>query len=232
MKNIFLVDADDTILDFHGVSAIALKNTFEENGMPWKEEYLTEFKKINSGLWAALERKELTREKLMNTRFDIYLAHMGFCDIDGKKFNESFLRYLSEHPRYLKGAEAFLRTLRTLGRVYIVTNGTAWIQKKRFDIAGLWDYADDTFISEKVGYDKPAKEYTEYVISHIPDFKKDRAVWIGDSLSADMKAATEAEITGIWFNPANNPCKEEVKIEYIASNFEEILEILYRINEK
>ena len=71
MKNIFLVDADDTILDFHGASAIALKTAFIESGMAWKEEYLTEFKRINGGLWEALERKELTRAELMDRRFHI-----------------------------------------------------------------------------------------------------------------------------------------------------------------
>ena len=52
MKNIFLVDADDTILDFHGASAIALKTAFLESGIAWKDDYLSEFKVINAGLWA------------------------------------------------------------------------------------------------------------------------------------------------------------------------------------
>ena len=30
MKNIFLVDADDTILDFHGASALAIRLAFEK----------------------------------------------------------------------------------------------------------------------------------------------------------------------------------------------------------
>ncbi len=225
-KDIFLVDADDTILDFHGASAIALKNAFEKSGISWREELLTEFKKINGGLWEALERKELTRKELMERRFHIYLGHLGLAGINADAFNGEFLTHLATHPLYLAGAENFLDKLNQIGRVYIVTNGTAWIQKSRFDIAKLWDKALDVFVSDLIGYDKPAKEYTEYVFSHIPDFDEGRAVWIGDSLTADVKAANEANITSIWYNRHKKELIGEIRPDYIATDFGEILAIL------
>ena len=226
MKNIFLVDADDTILDFHGASAIALKTAFIESGMAWKEEYLTEFKRINGGLWEALERKELTRAELMDRRFHIYLAEMGFDAIDADAFNKVFLTHLATHPIYITGAQEFLLALRKLGRVYIVTNGTAWIQKSRFDISGLWSYAEDVFVSDLIGFDKPAKAYTDYVVAHIPDFCTKNAVWIGDSLSADIKAANDAKITSIWYNRHKKSATGEVVPDYSFQTFEEILAFL------
>ncbi len=230
MKDIFLVDADDTILDFHGASAVALRVAFEKSGIGWKEEYLSQFKRINGGLWEALERKELTRKELMNRRFYVFLAHLGLTQYDGDGFNKIFLEHLATHPLYLEGAKEFLRTLNAMGRVYIVTNGTAWIQKSRFDIAGLWDYAEEVFVSDLIGYDKPAKEYTEYVTAHIPRFSKEKAVWIGDSLSADIKAAREGNITSIWFNPNKKTVTGEMRPDYEAKSFEEILQTLKSIN--
>ncbi len=230
MKNIFLVDADDTILDFHGASAIALKNAFLENGITWKEEYLPEFKRINGGLWEALERKELTRKELMERRFHIYLFEMGFEGINADAFNHTFLTHLATHPIYITGAQEFLSELRKLGRVYIVTNGTAWIQKSRFDIANLWAQAEDVFVSDIIGFDKPAKEYTDYVVSHIPDFSTENAVWIGDSLSADIKAANEAKITSIWYNRHKKAATGEIVPDYAFENFEEILTFLQELN--
>ena len=50
MKNIFLVDADDTLLDFHGASAIALKTAFIESGVAWEDRFLAKFMVINAGL--------------------------------------------------------------------------------------------------------------------------------------------------------------------------------------
>ncbi len=230
MKSIFLVDADDTVLDFHGASALALRAAFAESGLTWKEEYLTEFKRINGGLWEALERKELTRKELMERRFHIYLKEMGLTEVDGDEFNKSFLNHLATHPLYIDGAQEFLTALGERGRVYIVTNGTAWIQKSRFDISNLWSYAKDVFVSDIIGHDKPAKKYTEYVIEHIPDFDREKAVWIGDSLSADIKAAKEAGITSVWYNRHKKAVGGGVTSDYVAESFEGILSLLERIN--
>jgi 2-haloacid dehalogenase len=230
MKNIFLVDADDTILDFHGASAIALKTAFIECGIAWEDRFLSEFKVINAGLWEALERKELTRKELMDTRFHIFLRHMGMDNVDANSFNQIFLNHLATHPIYIEGAQEFLVELRKLGRVYIVTNGTAWIQKSRFDISNLWSYAEEVFVSDLIGFDKPAPEYTEYVVHHIPDFSTENSVWIGDSLSADIKAANEAKITSIWYNRHKKTISGNILPNYSFETFEEILAFLQKIN--
>ncbi len=229
MKNIFLVDADDTVLDFHGVSEKALRECFRITGLEWKEEYLTAYRKVNAELWAALERKELSRDELMETRFARVFEALQIKG-DDKKFNRLYVEYNSNNPAYLAGAEAFLQKLKTLGRVYIVTNGTEYVQKVRFDISNLWQYADGVFISQQAGYDKPDPRYTQYVIERIQDFKKENAVWIGDSLSADIKGANLAGIESIWFNPHKKEVVGEAKPDYIAESFEEILTILQTIN--
>lgn len=231
MKDIFLVDADDTLLDFHGASALALKNAFKQTGIEWKEEYLEQFRIFNASLWEALERRELTREALMDNRFSWFLPRLGFEQVDGKAFNERFLHYLATNPIYIDGAQAFLTALRKMGRVYIVTNGTAWIQKSRFEIANLYAYADDTFVSDLIGINKPAKGYTDYVIAHIDGFEKERAVWVGDSLSADIKAANDANITSIWYNPHEKTANGQVLPTHQAKNFDETLKIIQNLNQ-
>ena len=102
MKNIFLVDADDTILDFHGASSIALRKAFEESGIAWEDRFSTEYRKINESLWEALERKELTRTELMDRRFHIVLSHLGIENVDGDEFNKKYLDYIATHPIYLE----------------------------------------------------------------------------------------------------------------------------------
>lgn len=225
----FLVDADDTILDFHGASRAALEAAFKAFGKEWREAYAEAFFKFNDELWQRLERKELTRERLIKERFPQYLDDLGFEDISGEKFNRKYLDYLAKNPVYLPGAKDFLKKLSEAGRVYIVTNGTYSIQKSRFDIAKLWDYAKDAFISETIGCDKPGKAYTDYVLSHIPGFDRAKTVWIGDSLTADVKAANEAGIDCIWFNPHDRSTDGKAFPDFEGDSYEEILEIL-RIN--
>ena len=226
MKDIFLVDADDTILDFHRASDFAVRYAFSLTGRAWEESYLEVFHKINNRLWEALERKELTRAELIRTRFFLYLNELGMPNEDCEAFNRAYLKHLSENPLYIEGAEAFLASLNERGRVYIVTNGTAWIQKSRFERAGLYAYAKDVFVSDTIGADKPAKAYTDFVIAHIPDFEREKTVWIGDSLSADIRAANEAGITSVWYNPKGKAQKGEIVPDYQVSSFDECLKIL------
>lgn len=224
--NIFLVDADNTILDFHASSEAALKSAFESFGEKWKEEYGRNFTRFNDSLWERLERKEITRERLLEERFPLWLEQLGKEKISGKEFNARYIDYLSKHPIYMPGAENFLRKLKSAGKVYIVTNGTYFVQKSRFDIAKLWDYIEDAFVSEKIGCDKPGRAYTDYVVSHIPNFDKSRAIWIGDSLTADIKAANDAGIESIWLNPTDKSTEGKAFPDYEAASYEEILEIL------
>ncbi len=224
--DIFLVDVDDTILDFHSAAIAAIKAAFASYGVKWKECYEQEFTKFNNSLWAQLERKEITREYLHETRFPRYLELLGFHHISGKEFNEKFLQHLSTHPIYFEGAKEFLSELNKAGDVYFVTNGTLWIQKSRFDIADLWKYAKDTFVSETAGADKPSKIYTDYVLERIDGFDKKRTVWIGDSLTADVQAAVNADIDSIWYNPKNKQGRDGITPTYIADNYTKILKIL------
>lgn len=226
-KDIFLVDADDTLLDFHGSSAIALQNAFHQFGVAWKEDFLTVFRMVNDGLWSALERREITRENLIKTRFPVYLKALNMS-LDGEKFNRFYLEFLSTHPLYFDGAEDFLKVLKRLGRTYIVTNGTEWIQKSRFAISGLNGYADGVFISDVIGHNKPSIGYTEYVMKNIPNFVKERAVWIGDSLSADIAGANAAGICSILFDPSGRKTATGIRPDYSARNYTEIIEILQK----
>lgn len=155
--NIFLVDADNTILDFHASSEAALKSAFESFGEKWKEEYGKNFTRFNDSLWERLERKEITRERLLEERFPLWLEQLGKEKISGKEFNARYIDYLSKHPIYMSGAEDFLRKLKSAGKVYIVTNGTYFVQKSRFDIAKLWDYIEDAFVSEKSAVISPER---------------------------------------------------------------------------
>lgn len=229
MKNIFLVDADDTILDFHGGSELALKELFEEFSIPWKEEYLLEYRRINEGLWAALERKEMTRDYLMSQRFHIYFSHMGMLHINATAFNEKYIDMLSNRPIWFEGAEKFLQELRKMGRIYIVTNGTADVQKSRFTICKLYEKTDGVFVSQEIGADKPDPRFTNFAMENIPDFDKKRAIWIGDSLSADIKAAQDAQIDSIWLNMRKKSRVNGINPTYECATYEEILNILKRI---
>ena len=51
MKNIFLLDNDETIMDFKRSERETLKSTLEAFGVPAGESALALFHEINDGLW-------------------------------------------------------------------------------------------------------------------------------------------------------------------------------------
>ena len=77
MKDIFLLDVDDTLLDFHRAEREQLIATLMQSGIAADEGTAARFHVINDGLWKKLERGELTRERLAVERFEILLAELG-----------------------------------------------------------------------------------------------------------------------------------------------------------
>ncbi len=223
---IFLVDVDDTVLDFHRAASEALQKACTACGLAFEKRFEEAFRQFNGALWQRLERKEITRDYLMKNRFSLFFKELNMPEVLGEQFNRVFLEYLANTPIFFDGATEFLKTLGKKGRVYFVTNGTAWIQKSRFDKCGLWEYAKDTFVSDTIGYDKPSPLYTQYVIKRIEGFEKEKAVWIGDSLSSDIKAAFEAGIDSVWFTKSEKLPETGVLPTFIATNYEEVLKAL------
>ena len=107
-----------------------------------------------------------------------------------------------------KRAEELLETLYGKYRMYLVTNGTLSVQKGRLKSSGISRYFEDIFISEELGYNKPGREYFDCCFSRIPDFHKETAVIVGDSLTSDIQGGINAGIRTIWFNPSHEKTSE------------------------
>ena len=87
-------------------------------------------------------------------------------------------------------------------------------------------YFKGIFISEQLGFVKPQKEFFDAVFSKIPDFKKEEAIIIGDSLSSDIKGGNNAEIKTCWFNPKRIENNCDVHIDYEIHSLKDLYEIL------
>ena len=82
------------------------------------------------------------------------------------------------------------------------------------------------FISEEVGAEKPSVAYFEAVFSKIPDFDKEKALIIGDSLTSDIKGGIAAGIDTCWYNPHSLENREELPITYEIKALEELAPLL------
>ncbi|MHA7107937.1 YjjG family noncanonical pyrimidine nucleotidase [Bacillus sp. C-3-6] len=220
-----LFDVDDTLLDFQKAEKMALRVLFEEKGIPLTDEIEARYKKINKGLWDAFEKGELSRKEVINTRFSLLFQEYGE-EVDGILFENNYRNYLEEGNQLMQGAFEFINQIQGEYELYIVTNGVSKTQDKRLRNAGLHLLFKDVFVSEDTGFQKPMKEYFDYVFERIPNFAPEEGLIIGDSLSADIKGGYVAGIDTCWFNPERKLNDSGIIPTYEVHNFEELEALL------
>lgn len=220
-----LFDVDDTLLDFQKAERIALRMLFEEKGIPLTSEIEAQYKKVNQGLWDDFEEGKINRDEVVNTRFSVLFKEYG-QEVDGILFENNYRNYLEEGNQLIQGAFEFINQIESEYDLYIVTNGVSKTQYKRLRNAGLHSMFKDIFVSKDTGYQKPMKEYFDYVFERIPNFAPEEGLIIGDSLSADMRGGYVAGIDTCWFNPEKKLNDSKIVPTYEVQNFEELYALL------
>lgn len=221
---VVFIDIDDTLLDFTKCANDAIKSACNKFGVPYTTTLVDTFHPINLDLWQRLEKKEVTKEKLFDTRFQIVFDKLGI-KADGIAFETAFRENFHESAILVDGARDLLEYLRSKYKVYVASNASMHQQTNRMKRAELDGYIDGYFVSEEIGFPKPQKEFFDACFKALPDVKPQDVVMIGDSLSADIKGACEYGLKTIWYNHRNEPTSD-VKCDYIVSQLSEVKNIL------
>ncbi len=228
MKKFVLLDLDDTILDFHKAERIALEKTLVALGLEPRDEVLSRYSEINAAQWRLLEQGKLTRDEVKERRYQLLFEEFGL-DVDPIKAARTYEHNLSIGHYFIEDAERVLEELSTKYELYLVSNGSVDIQMPRIASAGIEKYFTRMFISEAVGYNKPDTAFFEAVFSAIPDFDKQKAVIIGDSLSSDILGGKNAGITTVWFHPSNEATAISLHPDYIITQLKQLPQLLKRL---
>ena len=194
-----LFDADDTILDFHAAQQDALVKTLTEAGIPPLPEYLSKYDSINKSLWLELEKGKIERETIAYRRFELLLEAFDIPK-DASKIAVRYTTHLKEGYHTVTGAEDVLRFYFGKVPMYVITNGSTDIQLSRLQGSGLSRYFNDCFISQLVGAPKPQEAFFLHVAAHIPGFRREEALVIGDSLSSDILGGHNFGIDTCYIN--------------------------------
>ena len=228
MFEILFIDLDDTILDFKAQEDAAIVKTLTAAGITPTEEICARYSQINKEHWARMEKGEIDRQQVLFGRFQVLFTELG-VDADWETAALSYMENLSEGHYFLPGAEEALMRLSKKYRLFITSNGTAKVQNKRLDSAGIRKYFEEIFISQDIGINKPDKGFFDYCFSHITGFDPKKAMIVGDSPSSDITGGQNAGIATCWVNPKHRaysrPNKPDYEIESLAQ-LEELLEAL------
>ncbi|WP_203364391.1 YjjG family noncanonical pyrimidine nucleotidase [Bacillus sp. REN10] len=220
-----LFDVDDTLLDFGAAENLALRLLFEGQDISLTAEVEAQYKQINQGLWRAFEEGKISRDGVLNTRFSVLFEAYG-QEVDGAALDNKYRSYLEKGHQLIDGAFELITNLQHQYDLYIVTNGVSKTQHKRLRDSGLYPLFKGIFVSEDTGYQKPMKEYFDYVFVRIPNFSVDQALIIGDSLSADIKGGQLAGVDTCWFNPNMKSNDTDIISTYEIQQLDELYQIL------
>lgn len=224
--DVILWDADDTLLDFQRSEASALERAFAEFDLPLTEEIRRGYLEINHGLWKALERGEVTKQQVLDQRFQRTFHLFGLNAPHDGSFERTYQRMLGEGAFLLPDAESVLRALSGRCRQAIVTNGVTATQRNRLRLCGLDRIMDDVFISEQLGAAKPQRAFFDAVFDRLGRPPRERVLIVGDSLTSDMHGGEVAGIDRCWFNPHGVENTSGVEVTWEIRRLPELLAIV------
>lgn len=218
-------DLDDTILDFHKAEAIAIRKTLRSFGLPDTQETVEHYSRVNRSQWELLNQGKLDREQVLVGRFEILFREMGVQQ-DARAAKADYERNLCVGHYFMPGAEALLQTLSPKYDLYLASNGTAVVQDSRLKSAGIVPLFKDVFISQKLGANKPSREFFDRAFARIPGFDPHNALMVGDSLTSDILGGIHAGIATCWYNPQDLPCPPSPRPDFVIRDLAELPGIL------
>lgn len=221
-----LFDADNTLLDFDENERVSIYNTFEHFDIPCDEQTLKMYHDINIMYWRMLDEGKIERDVLLVKRFETLYEKLG-VKRDPAATEDYYRVQLGLGNQLILGAIELCMQLKLAGyKLYIVTNGVSKTQHDRLEGSGLAPIMDGIFISDEIGYNKPAKQFFDYVASHIEGFDPKRALVIGDSLTSDIKGGVDYGIDTCWINIYGKANTSEIKPTFEVSGIMDVPTIL------
>lgn len=221
-----LFDADDTLFDFDQSSREAFREAMLASGVTPKDQDYEHYAAINLALWKQLERGEVEKETILTKRFRDFTELYGI-PADPDALNECYKAFLSTKNILTADALEVIKSLHEKGyRLYIITNGDAAIQHKRLATSPITPYIEKVFISEEIGYQKPAREFFDAVKKGIDGFFANEALVIGDSETSDIKGANNAGIDACYLTPTDKPLPDGITAAYRIKRLKDVFAIL------
>jgi HAD hydrolase, TIGR02254 family len=222
-----LWDIDGTILNFEKAEKRAIRTLFEKFNLgECTDEMLSHYIEINKKYWKLLECGKMKKERILVERFEEFFEKEGIRTDVASEFNKAYQLALGDTVVFNDDALDIIKAQKKNYQIIIVTNGTAIAQKKKLERSGLDKIADNIFISEEVGYEKPSIHFFERVKAKAGIDDVSQAVIIGDSLTSDIQGGVNAGIDTCWYNPKEEVNDTNLKPTYIIKNLHELCEIV------
>lgn len=225
MIKAILLDVDNTLIDFNKSAEWSIRKCFEEYGLEFTDDVLPVFHRINDELWHRIEQGTITKPQLHKIRWQTIFDALGIKE-NGEEFEKKFVEYVPQAGIPVEGAKDLLEYLASKYIICFASNSSKSQQNIKLKKAHMMKYAEHLFISDDIGFAKPAKEFFEACMEKLKGISKEEVILIGDSLTADIAGGINFGIKTIWFNFKQEEVPENLRADYIVNNLSEIKNIL------
>ena len=220
-------DIDGTLLDFAAAESAAVKSLFREFGLgECPDAMVARYAAINKRWWEALERGERTKPEILVGRFHEFFEAEGIDAALAPEFNELYQIRLGDTVAFHDDSYSIVASLRGRIAQYAVSNGTVVAQTRKLRNSGLDKLFDAIFLSEEIGFEKPAREFFDAVFAAPGAADRSRALIIGDSLTSDITGGVRAGIKTCWYNPRGEANALGVHADYEIRDLHEVYGII------
>ena len=233
IKAVFL-DIDDTVLDFEAYVRLALREGFDRFGLPpYREEMLPVFTGVNNRLWQRIERGEMTREQLIDVRFQTVFQELGITG-DARAFERYFRDAIWDCAIPVAGAAEMVPWLGARYILCAASNGPYDQQRARLALSGFLPWFRHLFINEEIGWQKPARAFFDEAIRRLnagreAPVARSEIMMIGDSLTSDMRGGIDSGLVTCYFNRFHAEPPTGMRVDYTVSRLEAAREILEKL---
>jgi len=218
-------DADGTLFDYNRAEAAALRNTFHSLTLPFEDAYLDVYRRINHGLWQALERQEITQAVLRFRRFELLMEALQVTG-SPEQMGSVYVEQLSICSELIDGAYEVLQTLHGKSQIAIVTNGLQTVQRGRLEHSTIRGFITELIISEEVEAAKPHASFFEAAFKRCGQPSREEVLIIGDSLTSDIQGGVDYGIDTCWYNPTGEAKPPGLSITYEIKQLYDLLDII------
>jgi len=224
---LFLLDLDDTLLDFRASERLSFERTLHSLGIGLQADSLfADYQAANQQLWRDLEGGRIDKDFLKVERFRrVFGQHR--LEIDPAAASHAYLEWLPQTVVLVDGARALCEALSAHGQIGIITNGIDQVQRRRIACSGLQDLIGFVATSEACGHAKPDERFFDYTTRMATSCVKRETVIIGDRLEADVLGGNRFGIDSCWFNPHGVANESAAQPTYEAARLDGIHGLLY-----
>lgn len=225
-----LFDLDNTLLDFDMAEQKALIQTLQDAGIETSHQNLECYREINESLWKQLEKGQIRRDKIAVERFVRFLKQSNL-EGDGVAMSRSYHDNLALQGCTMPDALEVVRELSEVATLAVASNGFEKVQMSRLAASGLQGYMEASYISEKLGVDKPNRKFFDLALSDLGVEQRAHVLVVGDRLASDIKGGENAGIATCWYNPDGAPRTGDATPTYEISQLTELYKIIMEEDE-